>query len=137
MHDVSLIFIWLVVGAKLTFAAVIAPTVFQTLAPDAAGQLLRAVFPRLYILCASLSGVSALVFAVLGQFVPAALMAAMVVIYLYSRGPLTTQINTARDAELAGDTAAKDRFDRLHKLSVRIFSMQLLGLVGVAVYWQA
>ena len=62
-------------------------------------------------------------------------MAAMVFLYMYSRGPLTAKINAARDAELAGDDGAKAKFDRLHKLSVRIFSMQLLVLVASALYW--
>ena len=47
---------------------------------------------------------------------------------------MTQRINAARDAELAGDENAKARFDRLHTLSVRLFSLQLLGVIGCAVW---
>ena len=117
------------------FAAVVAPTVFQTLKPEPAGRLLRAVFPRLYLLCASLTAVGIVGFAAAQIYVGAGIMAVMVSLYLYSRGPLTDKINAARDAELAGEPGAKTTFDNLHKLSVRIFSAQLLVLVASALYW--
>ena len=44
---------------------------------------------------------------------------------------LMPRINTARDAQLAGDTEAGRRFDRDHKLSVGINLLQLVLLVGI------
>jgi hypothetical protein len=41
------------------------------------------------------------------------------------------RINTARDAQLAGDVEAGRRFDRDHKLSVGINMVQLVLLVGI------
>jgi len=50
---------------------------------------------------------------------------------LWVRQWLMPRINTARDAQLAGDTEAGRRFDRDHKLSVGINMVQLVLLVGI------
>ena len=48
-----------------------------------------------------------------------------------SRQFLMPRINRLRDAQLAGDTQAGLRFDRLHRLSVWINSAQILALLWV------
>ena len=50
---------------------------------------------------------------------------------LWVRQWLLPRINTARDAQLAGDVQAAQRFDRDHKLSVGINLLQLVLLVGI------
>ena len=46
MHELAtVLFMGCRFGAKVMFAAVIAPTVFQTLEPEPAGRLLRSIFP--------------------------------------------------------------------------------------------
>jgi hypothetical protein len=49
---------------------------------------------------------------------------------------LTPQINKYRDALLAGDTAAKAMFGRLHLVSVSVFLVQLLasGYIVITAY---
>ena len=115
------------IGSMVFFAAVIAPLVFRVLEPEPAGLFLRQVFPRFYrfglivaVLAAGLAAVdapwAALVFAVVG------------LAFLVSDQVVTPAINRARDAHLAGDEASGKRFDRLHALSVRIFSCQAVAL---------
>ena len=90
---------------------------------------LRRVFPRMYkfglIVALIAAGLS---FTVLPW---AALTFALVAVaFGLSDRVLTPAINRARDANLGGDEAAGKRFDTLHKLSVRIYSLQMLAVVG-------
>lgn len=121
-------------GAMVVFGSVIAPTVFQSLAPDKAGVFLRRLFPRLYLFCGVTTGLPAFFLAMAFKGEMSAVLGAVCALFFYCRGPLTSQINDARDQELAGVEGAKALFDRLHKRSVRIFGCQALVLVGVAVY---
>ena len=59
----------------------------------------------------------------------------MSALFFTARGPLTQCINDARDAQRVGEDGAKERFDRLHKLSTRIFAVQFLILLGYALWW--
>ena len=107
MFEGSLFVSGALMGSMVFFAAVIAPLVFQVLEPEQGGAFLRRVFPRFYR------------FGLVG------------VAFLLSDQVLTPALNRARDANLGGDEAAGKRFDMLHKLSVRIFSVQALAvLVG-------
>ena len=125
---------WLTLGSMLLFGAVVAPTVFQTLSPENAGVFLRRVFPRMYLFCAITTGAAALLFTVAGTVTLGICCGIASALFLYSRGPLTERINQARDQELAGDANARTRFERLHKLSVRLFGLQALTLLGIGIY---
>ena len=117
---------WFTIGAMIFFGTVIAPTVFKSLSSEDAGVFLRQLFPRLYLFCGVTTALAG-----------AALVASgTCILFFYCRGPLTAQINDARDQELIGKEGAKALFDSLHKRSVRIFGLQALALVGVSVYVQ-
>ena len=116
------------IGSMVFFAAVIAPLVFKVLEPEPAGMFLRQVFPRFYrfgLIVASIAAALAV-----SDAPSAALTFACVgLAFLLSDQVLTPAINRARDAHLAGDEASGIRFEKLHKLSVRIFSCQALALL--------
>ena len=125
---------WVTLGAMVMFGATVAPTVFTVLEPDAAGKFLRALFPKLYLLCGITSGAAALLFTASTTVLPAVCLGLVSVLFFFSRGPLTRRINEARDEELAGVDGAKLRFEKLHKRSVRIFGTQAVVLIATVVY---
>ena len=129
MLESSLFVSGALVGSMVFFAAVIAPLVFQVLEAEQGGAFLRRVFPRFYRFGVIVALIAAgLAFSVVPM---AALTFGLVgVAFLLSDQVLTPAINRARDANLQGDEAAGKRFDMLHKLSVRIFSVQALAMLG-------
>ena len=124
----------MLLGAMLFFPSVVAPVVFTSLPEAQAGAFLRSMFPRYYAFMIALSLIAALLFLVGSD--ESAYQAAIVCVFvgvstLWVRQWLLPRINTARDAQLAGDTEAGRRFDRDHKLSVGINLLQLVLLVGI------
>ena len=127
---------WATLGAMVLLGAVVAPTVFTVLDAESAGRFLRKLFPRLYLFCGIMSGIAAICFTVQTAALPGISIGLISVMFFFCRGPLTRWINEARDQELAGVEGAKVRFDRLHKTSVRIFSVQALVLLVTVIYIQ-
>ena len=118
-------------GGMLLFATVVTPTVFRSLTGTPVQAFLRSVFPLyyLYVLVTSLAGGLATISSNprLGSALLAIAVAAAVL-----RQVVMPRVNAARDAELAGDTQAKSRFQMLHRFSVAVNLTQLL-LAGVVV----
>jgi len=126
--------IW--IGSIVFFSFIVAPILFRVLSPADAGKVVRAVFPRYYLvgIVCGLMALSSFISLALWHVgwsqimtVQLGLLGIMVVINLYARQSLTPRINAARDA---GDTE-KDRFDRLHRQSVILNGVVLL--LGLAV----
>ena len=123
----------MLVGAMLFFPSVVAPVVFTSLPEAQAGAFLRSMFPRYYSFMIALSLIATLLFLVAND--ESAYQAAVVCLFvgvstLWVRQWLLPRINSARDAQLAGDAEAGRRFDRDHKLSVGINMLQLVLLAG-------
>lgn len=114
-------------GAMVFFAAVVAPTAFTAITPDAAGRFVRALFPRYYTAFAIASGAAAAAAAGAGRPISTLVLAAVAVGFLGARTVLMPAINRARDA---GRDA---RFNALHRGSVILNFAQLAGLLGVLV----
>ncbi len=118
-------------GGMLLFATVVTPTVFRSLTGTPVQAFLRSVFPLyyLYVIVTSLAGGLATISSNprLGSALLAIAAAAAVL-----RQVVMPRVNAARDAELAGDTQAKSRFQMLHRFSVAVNLTQLL-LAGVVV----
>ena len=134
MLELANALVLMLLGAMLFFPSVVAPVVFTSLSEEQAGAFLRSMFPRYYAFMIALSLIAALLFLVVSD--ESAYQAAIVCLLvgvstLWVRQWLMPRINTARDAQLAGDTEAGRRFDRDHKLSVGINTVQLVLLVGI------
>jgi hypothetical protein len=123
------------VGSLLFFSFGVAPIIFKVLGAEAGGRFVRALFPR-YYLWGAIAGAVALP-AYLGvplsfpEFrgphvaVEALGIVAGTLIMLYGGNSLVPAINAARDAGPAG----QDRFNRLHRRSVRLNALvMVLGL---------
>ena len=134
MLELANALVLMLLGAMLFFPSVVAPVVFTSLSEAQAGAFLRSMFPRYYVFMIALSLIAASLFLVVSD--ESAYQAAIVCLLvgvstLWVRQWLLPRINTARDAQLAGDTEAGRRFDRDHKLSVGINMVQLVLLVGI------
>lgn len=118
-------------GGMVFFAAITAPMVFIHLNAENAGKLIRAIFPWYYLYVIVTAGIAGVAYAPTTPFVSAGFAMAFLGA-LYARQGLMPKINAERDKARAGDTAADARFEKLHKLSVRINAVGLAGaLVGV------
>ena len=123
----------MLLGAMLFFPSVVAPVVFTSLPEAQAGVFLRSMFPRYYSFMIALSLIAALLFLMASD--ESAHLATIVCLFVgvstvWVRQWLLPRINSARDAQLAGDAEAGRRFDRDHKLSVGINMLQLVLLAG-------
>lgn len=127
-------------GAMLFFSAAVAPTVFQSLPPDAAGQFLRRLFPRYFVLNGIVAGAAAIAAAVAAAWVPTVLLVASAAALFGLRLVAVPAINQARDAMVAkegpagdgsaGDEAAGRRFQTLHRLTVLVNLAEMAALVA-------
>ena len=134
MLEIANALVLMLLGAMLFLPSVVAPVVFTSLPEAQAGVFLRSMFPRYYAFMIALSLIAALLLLVAND--ESAYQAAIVCLFvglstLWVRQWLLPRINTARDAQLAGDVEAGRRFDRDHKLSVGINMVQLVLLVGI------
>ena len=119
-------------GSMLFFSFVMAPLIFTQLDEATAGRFIRAVFPWYYLVLLVLSGLGALtLFSI--ALLEAGLMLAIASTAAFARQVLMPMINKLRDRSLAGDTAAGKRFDQMHRFSVVINVMQLVGVTIVLI----
>ena len=127
------------VGSILFFSFGVAPVIFRVLGAEAGGRFVRVLFPRYYAWGVVSSGIALPAF--LGAplsfpeykgwwvGVQAFLILGSTLTFLYCANSLTPAVNAARDAGAEG----ADRFNRLHRRSVRINSLLLLvGIVLLA-----
>ena len=123
----------LLFGTMLFFAALVAPSVHKLLDAENAGRYLNDLFPRFYLWGITLSGIGTVVAAYNRS--PAFMLIGIVLCgYLYSRQILNPKITRAREQWLASDTPQdKARFDKLHKQSVLVNSIQIV-LLGILVF---
>jgi hypothetical protein len=115
-------------GAMLFFSFLVAPITFIKLDAKSAGQLIRSIFPHYYLIIIIFSLIAAFLLT-LANHTSAVLMLLIALTGLFSRQSLIPKINNYRDAEIAGDTNAKAKFDRLHRLSVGINGGQIIVLI--------
>lgn len=129
---------WL--GAILFFSFGVAPIIFTVLEPSQAARFVRRLFPRYYAWGATAAAIALASFTSGALIWPAhrgpwalaqiLLLLGVVLINLYCGNALTPRINRARDA----GPGQSERFDRLHRLSVRLNSVMLLAgvvLIGI------
>jgi hypothetical protein len=123
MDSLTLVLIAIQVGVIGAVSALVAPTVFKTLEPSAAGPFLGRLFPRYFVTGAILS-LLASVFSVLGDHLAVAAILGMDGLCFIAAWGLVPSINAAKDR---GDPS----FARLHLVSV-VLNMTGLVLAIVA-----
>lgn len=129
MNTIALVIVASIWGAMAFFAAVYAPLVFIKLEPAVAGRFIREVFPVYYLAMGATSALALLAMLASAGTRHADIIALALVCagFWLARYVLMPRINDARDA---GETG-KQRFKRLHALSVIINTVQLLIVLAV------
>ena len=124
-----------VFGGMVFFAFVYAPLVFIKLGTETGGRFIREVFPVYYVAMGATSIAAAvlLAFASAARGVDALAMACIGIVFFLARFAMLAIINRNREAGLAGDIAAKKRFDALHRVSVIVNLAQMLAVLAVLV----
>lgn len=121
-----------VLGGMLFFLAVIAPTVFRAFDGQNAARFVRAMFPLYYVVLGGVSALAALSAAAGGRSTAAVLLALIALGFAGARWGLMPRINALRDRATAGDGDANKRFHALHRASVGLNAIQMIGLVASA-----
>ena len=124
-----------VFGGMVFFAFVFAPLVFVKLGTETGGRFIREVFPVYYVAMGATSIAAAvlLAFVSAARGVDALAMACIGIVFFLARFAMLPIINRNREAGLAGDIAAKKRFDALHRVSVIVNLAQMLAVLAVLV----
>lgn len=116
--------LWL--GSIVFFSFFLAPVLFRVLAAADAARVVRALFPRYYLLGIVCGLILCLLLILRWDGLRLAVVAFLTLIDLYCRQSLTPRINEARDAGPMRQT----EFDRMHRLSVQLNGVVMLGLIG-------
>ena len=115
------------IGFMILFSAVVAPAVFKSVSPKAAGAYLRVLFPRMFIFGSVTSSLATLMAVYENDLDIAIISGGITAGFLFNAFVITPQINKHRDNMLNGDLNAKAMFSRLHLISVSVFITQLLA----------
>lgn len=128
MPELAALIIAASLGSMLFFSSVTAPTVFRVLAEQDGGLFLRALFPKYFLV----NGLMAIVAALIAMRpTESAILAACGSSLLIVRYYAIPRINLARDAMVAGDAQAAERFARWHRGAVVVNSLEMIALLGV------
>ena len=126
---IALIAIGLALGGMVFFAAIIAPTTFKNLDEVNAGKLIRAIFPQYYVFVAMTSVVGAIAIFSYSYYAASGLsISSFAAIFAWR--VLMPKINNARDLALDGDKKADKTFELLHRGSVWLNFLGLLGVIA-------
>ena len=121
-----LFFSGIIVGIIILQTAVLAPTLFRTLDAESAGKLIRALFPKFFIILAALGvAILAALFLQESRTVLALVVAGISTVFPLICRLLIPATNAARDA---GNHA---KFKALHKASVLMTVIVLLGNIAL------
>ena len=117
----------ILIGSKIFFSLVVAPTTFQTLNEQNARKFIRNIFPKLYIWCLVVSLI--ITFSLLSINIFHSFIFFLIATgYFYSRQFLMVKINKVSDISKKLEIHKK-QFSKLHNLSVLIFITQLIAMI--------
>lgn len=141
--SIYLIALCALVGSILFFSFAVAPLIFRVLGEQAGGKFVRALFPRYYMWGAIAGAIALPSFVAVPLLFPeyrgpwvgvqAMILLGCILVMLYAGNSLTPAINAARDEGPPG----AERFERLHRRSVRLNALVLAVGVGLLVAFAA
>ena len=115
------------------FMAVISPSVFATLSTNASSKFLRTIFPRMFLFGFIIAFLSLILSYISGNNLNSILLVIVAVSFIINRNFLTPKINNLRDKELEGDQKASSNFKYMHLLSVLLFALNFIILIGIVI----
>ena len=120
-------------GSMIFFMAVVSPSVFTTLSTNASSKFLRTIFPRMFLFGFIIAILSLILSYISGNILNSILLIVVAVSFIINRNYLTPKINNFRDKELEGDKKASSRFKYMHLLSVLLFVLNFIILIGIVI----
>ena len=115
------------------FMAVVSPSVFATLSTNASSKLLRTIFPRMFLFGFIIAILSLILCYISGNILNSILLITVAMSFIINRNYLTPKINDFRDKELEGDKKASSSFKYTHLLSVLLFVLNFIILIGIVI----
>lgn len=130
-HQLALYATTLLLGAQLFFSFVVAPMVFAHLQPAIAAGFMRTIFPLYYTVTIALSLLALLAFGMAQEQRGVIVLGAIAALGLVARQLLLPRIEFWRPGKEAGDALATTKFRALHRASVLVNLVQMLGAAGL------
>ena len=121
------------IGSMIFFMAVVSPSVFATLSTNASSKLLRTIFPRMFLFGFMIAILSLILCYISGNILNSILLIIVAMSFIINRNYLTPKINDFRDKELEGDKKASSSFKYMHLLSVLLFVLNFIILIGIVI----
>ena len=121
------------IGSMIFFMAVVSPSVFATLSTNASSKLLRTIFPRMFLFGFIIAILSLVLCYISGNILNSILLIIVAMSFIINRNYLTPKINDFRDKELEGDKKASSSFKYMHLLSVLLFVLNFIILIGIVI----
>ena len=115
------------------FMAVVSPSVFATLSINASSKLLRTIFPRMFLFGFIIAILSLVLCYISSNILNSILLIIVSISFIINRNYLTPKINYFRDKELEGDKKASSSFKYMHLLSVLLFVLNFVILIGILI----
>ena len=123
----------ILIGSMIFFMAVVSPSVFATLSTNASSKFLRTIFPRMFLFGFIIALLSLILSSISGYNLNSILLVIVAVSFIINRNYLTPKINNLRDKELEGDQKASSNFKYMHLLSVLLFVLNFIILIGIVI----
>ena len=121
------------IGSMIFFMAVVSPSVFATLSTNASSKFLRTIFPRMFLFGFIIAILSLVLCYISGNILNSVLLIIVAMSFIINRNYLTPKINDLRDKELEGDKKASSSFKYMHLLSVLLFVLNFVILIGIVI----
>ena len=121
------------IGSMTFFMAVVSPSVFATLSTNASSKLLRTIFPRMFLFGFIIAILSLVLCYISSNILNSILLIIVAMSFIVNRNYLTPKINDFRDKELEGDKKASSSFKYMHLLSVLLFVLNFIILIGIVI----
>ena len=121
------------IGSMIFFMAVVSPSIFATLSTNASSKLLRTIFPRMFLFGFIIAILSLVLCYISSNILNCILLIIVAMSFIINRNYLTPKINDFRDKELEGDKKASSSFKYMHLLSVLLFILNFIILIGIVI----
>ena len=121
------------IGSMIFFMAVVSPSVFAALGTNASSKLLRTIFPRMFLFGFIIAILSLVLCYISNDILNSILLIIVAMSFIINRNYLTPKINDFRDKELEGDKKASSSFKYMHLLSVLLFVLNFVILIGIVI----
>ena len=120
-------------GSMIFFMAVVSPSVFTTLSTNASSKFLRTIFPRMFLFGFIIAILSLVLCYISSNILNSILLIIVAMSFIINRNYLTPKINDFRDKELEGDKKASSSFKYMHLVSVLLFVLNFIILIGIVI----